>query len=271
VAVTFATALATLAGVVAAAGIVDLANARAGRTRRRWSLAALLARAGRRGAPAAPRDLQQRIEAAGLTTRAHDVMALKAGAAAAALLAAAPLSALAPGRLGTLLLLVAPVAAYIGPDLHLRRRARARRRAIERELPDVLDLLRVALAAGLPTTRALHEIGRRHPGVLAAELARAADETHLGLAREEVRRRLARRCPTDRVQPLVAALERADRHGAPPSDTLLSLARDARLDQARREQERAARAAPQIQLVAALLLVPSVFCLVAAALLPSVL
>ena len=35
---------------------------------------------------------------------------------------------------------------------------------MEEELADVTDLLRVAIAAGLPATRALAEVGRRHRG-----------------------------------------------------------------------------------------------------------
>ena len=271
---TFATALATLAGILAAAGVTDLAQALspARTTRRRASrLITFLTSAGRRGAPAAPRDLATRIAAAGLATTAQDLMAIKAGSAMAAFFAAAAALPLAPGRLGPAALLAAATAAYVAPDLVLRRRARARATQMERELPDVLDLLRVALTAGLPTTRALDEVGRRHAGVLAYELGRSAHDIRLGLPRAQARERLAARCPTDRLQPLLSALERADRHGAPPSDTLLALARDARLDQARAEQERAARAAPQVQLVVALLLVPSVLLLVAAALLPNVL
>ena len=101
-------------------------------------------------------------------------MAVKAGAAAAGFAAGAALAARAPGRLGPVLLLAAPAAAFLAPDAWLRRRARARGRAIEAELADVLDLLRVAVAAGLAPRRALAEVGRRHPGLLAAELRRAA-------------------------------------------------------------------------------------------------
>jgi tight adherence protein C len=74
------------------------------------------------------------------------------------------------------------------------------------------------------------------------------------------------RLPLDEVLALVGALERAARHGAPLADTLAAQARDARLARRRRIQEEAARAGPKIQLVVALLLVPSVLLLVAAAL-----
>jgi tight adherence protein C len=72
--------------------------------------------------------------------------------------------------------------------------------------------------------------------------------------------------PLKEVLTLVGALARPARHGAPLADTLAAQARDARLARRRRIQEEAARAGPKIQLVVALLLVPSVLLLVAAAL-----
>jgi len=71
------------------------------------------------------------------------------------------------------------------------------------------------------------------------------------------------------VPALVAALKRANRHGAALGPALAAEARAARARQARRAAEHAARAAPQIQLVVALLLVPAVLLLVAAALIPA--
>src|SRR5205823_2960276 len=76
-------------------------------------------------------------------------------------LAVLPLVPAAPGRLGLLMLLAAPAAGFLAPEVGLRRRTTARRRAMEVELPDVLDLLRVAVGAGLAPRRALMEIGRR--------------------------------------------------------------------------------------------------------------
>jgi tight adherence protein C len=80
---------------------------------------------------------------------------------------------------------------------------------------------------------------------------------------------LERRCPAAGIAALCAALRRADRHGAPLAPTLAALAEQARARAAQRTLEGAARAAPQIQLVVALLLVPAVLLLVAAALLPA--
>jgi tight adherence protein C len=272
---TAAVLLAALAGVLAAAALVDAvaAGARAGGAARRSPgrrLAEVLAAAGRRaGAPAAPGDLGARLDAAGRPGGAsvEDVMALKAGAALAALLAAVPLAPALPGRLGVALLAGAPAAAFVAPDAWLRRRARARGRVMAAELADVVDLLRVAVDAGLAPGRALAEVGRRHPGLLAAELGGAAARVALGAARATAHAALLRRCPAPGVVPLVAALRRADRHGAPLGPALAALAADARAEEARLVRDAAARAAPKIQLVIALLLVPAVMLLVAAALL----
>ncbi|MDW5598900.1 type II secretion system F family protein, partial [Conexibacter stalactiti] len=216
-----------------------------------------------------PGDLRARLEAAGrpLGLRVGDVMAAKAGAAALGLALALPLGALLPGRLALVVPIALPTAAFLAPDLWLRRRARARGREMETELPDLLDLLRVALGAGLPLERAIGEVAHRATGLLAHEWRTVASHVELGVPREHALAALAERCPAPGVAALVRTLDRAARHGAPLGDALLAQAREARAARARRLDEQAARAAPKIQLVVALLLVPSVLLLVGAALL----
>ncbi len=261
--------LAAAAGALAAPALVDLVPA-AVVARRGAPRGGVLARLGRGFGWRAPRGLEARIAAAGLDRPVADVMAVKVGAALAALIAAVALLPVAPGRIGLLVLAAAPAAGFLAPDAALARRTRRRTRAIEAELADVLDLLRVAVAAGLSPGRALAEVGRRHPGVLAHELARAAAHAALGVPRQVTYAQLERRAPAAGVPALVAALQRADRHGAPLAPTLAAEARTARARAAQRAAEQAARAAPQIQLVVALLLVPAVLLLVAAALLPAI-
>jgi tight adherence protein C len=270
--VTRAWVLAAVAGVFAAGGIVELAAAPR-RARARGGRIAPLARALMRRLGAAravaPRGLAERVDAAGIDTAVSDVMAFKLGAAPVAALMALTLLPLAPGRLGYALLAAAPLAGFAAPDLWLRARARARARAIEAEQADVLDLLRVAVGAGLPPWRALEEVGRRHPGVLAGELGAAARRVGLGAPTAAALARLERRCPAAGTHALTATLRRADRLGAPPARALAALAAEARAREARRAAEHAARAGPKIQLVVALLLVPSAMLLVAAALVPA--
>jgi tight adherence protein C len=197
---------------------------------------------------------------------AAEIGAVKWGAAIAAAVAALPIATLLPGRLGPVAIAAAPAAAFLAPDLWLARRTRRRRTAMAAELPDVLDLLYVAVAAGLAPMRALNEVGRRRSGPLATELRTAATSSALGVPRADVLARLSRRCPVEGVAALTAAIARAERHGAPLAPALTALAADARAHRAQRLRERAGRAAPKIQLVVALLLVPAVMLLVAACL-----
>jgi tight adherence protein C len=268
-----AAVLAAVAGTLAAAGLVELAALAGARTvAPRTSAVRLLVRVGRRlGVPAAPRDLDGRLAAAGrpLGLSAGDVMAVKAAAAMLGLLLTLPLGASLPGRLSLLAPVALPAAAFVAPDMLVRRRARERGRAMEAELPDLLDLLRVALGAGLSLDRALAEVARRDRGLLARELRTAAVQVEIGVPRERALAELVARCPAPGVGALARTLSRAARHGSPLGEALGAQAREGRAARARRVTERAAKAAPQIQLVVALLLVPSVLLLVAAALLAS--
>jgi tight adherence protein C len=216
----------------------------------------------------APGDVAARLAAAGAPSSISvgDVLAVKAGAALAGVLLAAPLAASAPGRLGIALLIAAPAGGFLAPDALLARRARLRAARLAREVADVLDLLRVAVQAGLDVGRALGEVGRRRGGLLGGELVRTARRVELGVPRGEALAGLAASCPLPEIAALAAAIGRADRHGAPLAPALESLAAEARAEQARRLRDEAARAAPKIQLVVALLLVPAVMLLVAAAL-----
>jgi tight adherence protein C len=266
------------ATVLAVVGLVELAGTWRARRRARRSLARLLERTpasvgvlgrlGARGRAAA--GAAARLEAAGLDgSRASQLATVRGGAALAGLAFALLLAPGLPPRWVVLEALAAAGAGYLAPDVWLRRRAQRRARAIAAELADVLDLLRVAASAGLPTRRALAEVGRRHPGVLAAELARAAARLNLGAPDGDVLAALERRCPAEGIAALTAALTRARQLGAPLAGTLAAQAEQARARRAQRCAEAAARASPKIQLVVALLLVPSVLLLVAAALIPS--
>jgi tight adherence protein C len=280
--------LAAIAGVLLAGGLTDLAavvvERRAGgrggdgsgppqptttRAIRAAHAAAVLARLGRRlGVPAPPGSLGDRLAAGGLATTVGvaDAMAVKAGAGAAVALGFAPALAALPLRIAVVALPATAGAGFLAPDLWLARRARRRAERAGLELADVLDLLRVAVAAGLPVSRALTEVGRRRGGLVAGELRGVAERLALGVPRADALAALHRALPLPAIGQLIAAIARADRHGAPLAPALTALAREARADRARALHEQAARAAPRIQLAVALLLVPAVLLVVAAGL-----
>jgi tight adherence protein C len=216
----------------------------------------------------APLSLDQRIAAAGAPAGLgpRELIAAKLATALCGIGAGTAIGALAPGRLGPVLITATPAAAFMAPDWWLRRRAADRARAARRELPALLDLLRVTVEAGLPPAAAFAAVGERAAGTVATEWRVVGGLCSFGVPLDEALAGLERRLPLPEVRALVAALERAARHGAPLADTLAAQARDARLTRRRQIEEEAARAGPKIQLVVALLLVPSVLLLVAAAL-----
>lgn len=211
--------------------------------------------------------LETRIEAAALETRLSPAVVLAAKAASAVLslpfaLAAAPV---APGRLSTLVIVGVPAAAFLAPDLLLERAIRARRASVAAALPDALDLMATGAATGRGAGALLGDAMRGSGGPLRDELARAVAAIECGDSQERALRRLRERSKGDNLGSLAAALERSRRHGAPLSRALHEQAGSLRDDQRRAIGERAARAAPKMQLVVALLLVPSVLLIVAAA------
>jgi len=218
--------------------------------------------------PGAPSDLRRRIDAAGRPggLGVRDVMAAKVAAAVLGGALGLPFAALAPGRLGLLLAPAAPLAGFLAPDLWLTRLAAERARRVRRDLPALLDILRVTIEAGGSLAWALGAVGERADGPLAREWRAVASEVSLGVPLNTALDGLAERLPQPEIRAFAAALHRAGRHGAPLSDTLAAQARAARFALARRIREDAARAGPKLQLVVALLLVPSVLLLVAAAL-----
>jgi tight adherence protein C len=265
---------ALLAGAAAALavsgiGLVAAGGARGGEP----LLPRLLARAGAGMQAAPPRDLEARIAAAGRPAGLgpRELMAAKLGAAVAGAAAAVPVAAAAPARIAGAALLGGPVAGFLAPDLWLARRTRERARGMRRELPALLELLRVTVASGSSLAEALGRVGASSNGPLAAEWRTVSRQVGLGVPLDRALEALERSAPLPEVHALTAALDRARRHGAPIADTLSAQARDARFALARHAREEAARAGPKIQLVVALLLVPSVLLMVAAALLAAVL
>jgi tight adherence protein C len=209
-----------------------------------------------------------RLERAGLAGRVPAVAVLVAKVAAAAWGAmlgfvAAPA---VPGRMAVLVVVAVPAAGFVAPDALLERAARRRRARLVAAMPDALDLLAVGAATGTAPLRVLGEIARGTNGPLAVELAGAVAEIECGASQAAALAGLRDRVPGAELGALAAALERSRRYGSPLAEQLHAQAHTLRGDARRRIEERAARAAPKIQLVVALVLVPSVLLMILAAL-----
>jgi tight adherence protein C len=232
-------------------------------------LGARLARGGSRVAATALRlGLPDRIARSGLEARTPLAAVLFGKLACTALggmvaLAAAPV---APGRLSMLVAVGLPAAGFLTPDALLERRARLRRRRLLAALPDACDLLAVAAVAGRSPAAGFTELANGSDGPLAEELRMTVAELSCGRPLTGALHSLRRRVPGSEIATLCAAIERSRRYGSPLAQQLRRQSSALRNDQRRAVEERAARAAPKIQLVVALVLVPSVLLMITAAL-----
>jgi tight adherence protein C len=260
-------ALAVLLGFGAAWELIGAAETGAGSRARRALVALSRGRVRSLSEAGLRLGIPDRLVRAGVEERLSSatVVGAKLGCAVAAVpvsLAAVPTLG---GRLATVTFAVFVVAGFLAPDAVLERRARHRRERLVAALPDALDLLAVGAASGRSPASGLGEIASSTHGPLAGELALAVAEIECGASQGEAIDRLRRRVGGAEVGALAAALERSRRYGSPLADQLHAQARALRRDAGRRIAERAARAAPKIQLVIALVLVPSVLLTIVAA------
>ncbi len=154
------------------------------------------------------------------------------------------------------------LAGAMAPSRWLAARQSARRRALVRELPDLLDLLGICVESGMALDPALELAAGRLGGTLGAEIDHVLHDLSLGTHRAEAYRELVRRTGAPELAQTVGALLQAEELGAPLSRALEGQAEALRVGRRQAARERAARAAPKIQLVVALLMVPAVLLLV---------
>lgn len=126
------------------------------------------------------------------------------------------------------------------PGLRARSAARRRLEQVTDDLPDVVDLLELAVGAGLTVPLALDRVAHHLDGPLAAALRRTCAEARLGRRLADALDDLPARVG-EPVRPLVAALVASERYGAPVAAGLQRLAAEVRRQRRQRAEERARR------------------------------
>lgn len=195
-----------------------------------------------------------------------ELLVAKLGGAAAGGAIGLVASPAAPGRTAILVAIALPIAGFLAPDVLREQRARRRRRRLIAALPDALDLLAVSAGSGRGPAAGLEQLARAGEGPLAEELRLTLADLSCGVPLSVALESLRRRVPGGELATLVAAIERSRKFGSPLADQLRRQASALRRDSRRAVEERAARAAPKIQLVVALVLVPSVLLMITAGL-----
>jgi tight adherence protein C len=146
------------------------------------------------------------------------------------------------------------------PWLWLSRRARARKEAIARELPFVLDLLTLTLEAGSDLLTGIARVAERmRPGPLRDELVLSLRELRLARPKREVFGDLAARTGSPEVARMVALVLQADRMGAPVAESLRLLSGQLLVERFLLAEKKAAQAPVKILLPLAAFIFPAVF------------
>lgn len=158
--------------------------------------------------------------------------------------------------------MVLGVVGVLLPDFWLRRRVKAREKAIVNTLPDVMDLLVVCVEAGMGFDAAIARVAEQPEGQgspLHQELLRMHLEMRAGRPREEAMNALAERTPSTDLRALVGAFVQAERLGTPLGKTLRIHSESGRVQRRHRAEERAHLAPLKMIFPTVIFLMPAFF------------
>lgn len=145
---------------------------------------------------------------------------------------------------------------------------RKRQKAIDKQLPEVLDLLSVSVRAGLSFDGALRKITDRMSGPLIEEFRRMQQDVRMGAPRARALQAVARRCDVEDLYLFITAVIQAERLGTGMGKTLNNQADNMRERRRQKAKAEALKAPIKIIFPLVLFIFPAIFVVV---LLPSAL
>ena len=152
-------------------------------------------------------------------------------------------------------LLLALAFGFVLPNFWLRHVIAKRQQAITKALPEVIDLLELAVGAGLDFMIALGKVlERAWPNPLVEELTEVYQETKVGKTKSEALKSMAKRVNLPDVSSFVRTLVQAEKMGTSISEVLRIQSEQARMWRFQRGERQALKAPMK-------LLIPLVFCI----------
>ena len=163
----------------------------------------------------------------------------------------------------TLVLLALLVAlGFYLPPLLLRRRVKHRQRTIREAFPQALDLMQVAIQAGLGFDATLARVGEElqsaHPD-LAEEFLVVILELRAGKPRDRVLQDLAQRTGVEEINSFQTVMNQSIRYGTSISDALEVYAQEMRHKRMMRAEELAAQLPVKMSIAMVAFLLPTLF------------
>ena len=148
---------------------------------------------------------------------------------------------------------------YILPSMQVSSAAARRQKEIQRQLPDVMDLLTISVEAGLGFDSALTQVTKNVPGALAEELSRLLQEIQIGVGRAEAFRHLGERTDVPELQSFVLSMIQADLFGVSIANVLRSQSRELRQKRRQRAEELAQKIPVKLLFPMIFLVLPAMF------------
>ena len=151
---------------------------------------------------------------------------------------------------------------YFAPDAVLSGRAQRRQEAIQKALPDTMDLLTISVEAGLGFDAALAQVVRNVEGPLSQEIARMLHELQLGVSRADAFRKLADRTDVDELRAFVVSMIQANKFGVGVANVLRAQAKELRMKRKQRAEQKAMQTPVKILFPLIFCVMPSLFVVV---------
>jgi len=148
---------------------------------------------------------------------------------------------------------------WVLPKFLLERRATSRLEQVDREVPELVDLLVTTVEAGVGFGAALQLAARSIRGPLGQELRLVLQEQSMGLTTDEALRNLAVRVDSPAIRAFIQALLQGESLGVSIGKVLRDVAIDMRKRRRQAAEERAQKAPTKILFPLVLLILPAMF------------
>ena len=145
-------------------------------------------------------------------------------------------------------LAVGAILGYYAPVMWLKQKVDARRAAIQKGLPDAMDLLVIAVDAGLGFDAALARVTDKYKNALSDMFAKVLREVSLGRNRLEAMDEMGRSSGVDDLHNFIQAIIQSEQFGTGIGKILRIQADEMRRKRRQRAQEKAAQATLKMML-----------------------
>jgi Flp pilus assembly protein TadB len=166
------------------------------------------------------------------------------------------------GSPGLVVVVVGGVTGWFVIDVMLARRYAQRRKAIQHDLPTVMDLLVLSLEAGMGLDRAMRTVAREFHSVLSDELGRVLSDLDLGLGRGAAFERMAARVGLEDLQTISRAIVQSEELGVSLVGVMQNQGREVRIARRRAAEAEALRTPIKMLIPLVVFILPTLFMLI---------